>query len=255
MSSVIDRGQGVGCTTTEPGQRHREFVSQHGAKWGLAVLVAPLEWIRVHQGEVDEYQVVVCLEEVAGWCRDRGLKFSASVFEQACKPPSVDLAPDIQDWHAHVHQLLLEAFDIRLQPQLFVRTRNKGRAKPNRWPVCEMATLEPAPTRQHPQIWLKPASANHTSRVVIEIPKASAELVQLVADAVGAERYRIRLTTARTLMVVNEVPEAQPWALSSPFEEQVPYLLVMGRAVAQLRDWWNSLVRSQNESTPESTSL
>jgi hypothetical protein len=69
------------------GKRHRAFVANHQARWGLAVLVGPKEWISGHPTEADDYHLCVALEEVAQWCQQHGFAFQASVFQQACVPP------------------------------------------------------------------------------------------------------------------------------------------------------------------------
>ena len=123
------------------GERHRAFVESHSARWALAVLIGPKEWITGHPDEAADYHLCIPLEDVAQWCQQHDLEFQAAVFRQACAPPNFELAPDLQDWHTAVDNLLNEEFGLRLAPQRFVRTRNQGQAKPNRWASCELGTL------------------------------------------------------------------------------------------------------------------
>ena len=89
------------------GERHVAFRTS-GRKWCLAAVVAPKSWLDGHADEVRVYDIAVRLEELAGWCRDQpaNLNFCSSVFDQACRPPVIDFAPDLQDEPAGVlHQV------------------------------------------------------------------------------------------------------------------------------------------------------
>jgi len=83
-----------------------------------------------------------------------------------------------------VDSLFDEEFGIRLAPQRFVRTRNQGQAKPNRWVACERGTLTSVRGAKQPWIILKPASSNHPSRATIEVPKATTALAEHVSTHV-----------------------------------------------------------------------
>lgn len=225
------------------GRRHRDFVEESGARWRLAILIGPRAWIEGHPNEADEYHLSVALEELVEWCRAHAFGFRAAVFEQACRPPAFDLAPDLQDWHAKAARLLEDHLGVRLAPQRFVRTRNAGQVKPNRWASCDVGTLARPRGAEQPWIVLKPASANHTSRAAIELAKAPAQVVEAARSNAQRAGLELRLTSAGTLIVEQWVPEAHRWTLSSDFEEQVPHLLAIGGAALRLQTWWNALVR------------
>lgn len=224
------------------GQRHCDFAEKSDARWGLAVLIGPGAWIEGHAREADDYHLAVGLEDIAAWCRVHSSPFRAAVFEQACRPPVFEFAPDLQDWHASVNRLLFDQLGLRLAPQRFVRTRNAGQAKPNRWAICEVGTLERPGGAEQPLIYLRPASTNHTSRAALELPKAPAAVVDAARRHAPSHGLVVRITSANTLIVEWRVPAAHQWTLSRPFEEQVPFLLEVGRAALHLQTWWNALV-------------
>ena len=226
----------------DQGERHRAFVEGHTSRWGLAVLIGPKEWITGHPDEADEYHLCVHLEDVALWCQHHGFEFQASVFRQACVPPVFELAPDLQDWHTAVDSLFDEEFGIRLAPQRFVRTRNQGQAKPNRWVACELGTLTSVRGAEQPSIILKPASANHPSRATIEVPKATTALVEHVSTRATERGFAVRVTRSGTLLIEQHVPEATRWSVAATFDEQIVHLRAIGRAAIALRDWWNEMV-------------
>lgn len=223
------------------GARHRAYVDGQPATWGLAVLIAPRDWISGRPCEVDHYHLDVSLEDLAQWCDEHDFGFQASVFRQACTPPDFDVAPDLQDWHLAVDNLLAGEFGLRLAPQNYVRTRNHGKAKPNRWASCALGTLESIPGTESPQLRLKPASTNHPSRAAIEAPKASHDLVEAVSVLAVAHGFDVRVTSAGTLLVERYVPDAMAWTVTAPFEDQVDHLVAVGRAAMELCAWWNSM--------------
>jgi hypothetical protein len=215
------------------------FVGEYQSTWGVAALLAPRGWLQSHPSEADEYHLTVALEDIAEWCRKGSFAFRAAVFEQACRPPAVDLAPDLQDWHTAVDQLLFDQFGLRLAPQTYTRTRNAGQAKSNRWPSCHADTLLRPSGADQPWIVLKPASVKHESRAAISLVKAPPAVVDVVRQNAIASGLHVRMTPAGTLMVERRVPEAQPWAQASRFDEQVPHLLAVGEAACELQEWWN----------------
>lgn len=223
------------------GQRHRKFIESQQHRWGLAALIGPAKWITAYPVEADEFHLVIALEDVAQWCEGHGDDFRAAVFRQACVAPVFELAPDLQDWHTRVDRLFEEEFGIRLAPQRYERTKNQGQAKPNRWLACEQATLPAAPGAQQPWLMLRPASTNHPSRVVIEIPRAPASLVTQARASSSRSGLSVRVTKAGTLLIERHVAEASQWVVSAPFEEQVPSLMSMGHAILQLSAWWSEL--------------
>lgn len=230
------------------GERHRRFIEECESTWRLSVLIAPSVWIASHPSEVGQYHLAVSLEDVAAWCRGRCLTFQAAVFDQACKPPMIELAPDLQEWHASTGALLERHLGLRLAPQQRVRTRNPGQAKTNRWTSCASETLIQPVGAEQPWLYLRPSSANHTSRAAIDLPKAPPDLIEQVRrDAVG-RGFEVRITAARTLIVERLVPDAQSWSLASPFDEQVQHLLAVGAAGVLLRDWWNDLIDHRERS-------
>jgi hypothetical protein len=227
------------------GQRHRDFVQESDVRWGLAVLIGPNAWIKNHPAEANAYHLAVTLEDIAAWCTAQTFTFRAAVFEQACRPPVFGYAEDLQDWHAQVNRLLSDELGLTLAPQQFVRTSNLGQAKPNRWAQVDVGALARPAGAQQPQLFLKPASANHGSRAVIELPKAPVNVVHAAKIGAAAHGLSVRVTAPGTLMVERHEPAAGDWTLSQPFEEQMPHLLAVGRAADHLRIWWNTLVQNQ----------
>lgn len=229
------------------GQRHRTFVEGHGARWGLAVLIGPDQWIGAHSDEASEYHLTVALEDLAQWCEDHDFEFQASVFRQACVPRDFALAPDLQDWHTAVDNLLDEEFGLRLAPQRYVRTRNQGKARPNRWASCEIGTLTPISGVGQPWITLKPASANHPARAVIECVKAPTALVEAVSMRARDRGFAVRVTRSGTLLIEQHVLDAMGWTVADPFDDQVIHVRAVGRAAVELREWWNGSVSELEE--------
>lgn len=226
----------------DQGGRHRLFVEGHSSRWGLAVLVAPRVWMVGHATESAEYHLCVALEDIAEWCRQRGFMFQSSVFRQACVPPRHELAPDLQDWHTAVDRLLDDEFGLRLAPQRFVRTKNMGQAKAERWASCEKVTLTAVRGADHPWLTLKPASVNHTARVAIELGKAPPDLADQLAIRATEFGFGARITRAGTLLIERSVPEAARWTVGAPFEQQTESLRAVGHAAVAVRDWWNALI-------------
>lgn len=222
----------------DQGKRHRAFVESCGAEWGLALLIAPEQWITSQQDEARDYHFAVSLEEIAEWCDSRAFNFQAEVCRQACERPNFALAPDLQDWHTAVDNLLKEEVGLRLEPQRYVRARNEGRAKPNRWASCTSGTLEPLRGAGQPWLTLKPSSTNHPTRAVIEISKAPADLVERLSDAAHGAGFSVRVTRAGTLLVERHVLTADEWTVAAPFDDQIGHIREVGQAAIELREWW-----------------
>ena len=228
------------------GQRHLAFVESSDATWGLAVLVAPEAWIKSHPAETKDYHCSVSLEALEQWCRERHHRFHAAAFAQACTPRGVAPAPDLQDWFESARLVLRERLGLDLEPQRFVRTTNAGSAKPNRWISCERPTLRCPPRTRQPWLMLKPPSSNHPARAVIEIPKASESLIETAALA-AEPAFQTRMTRAGTLLIEYPVAAAAEWTVGSGFDEQIPHLVEVGRAAAELKAWWNDQVAPEFE--------
>ena len=164
------------------------------------------------------------------------------MFEQACQPPAIAPAPDLQEWQTSAEALLADRLGLRLAPQRRVRTQNLGQAKTNRWATCASETLIRLPGAEQPWLLLRPPPANHPSRAAIDLAKAAPELVEKVRRNAEGSGLQVRITSARTLIVERPVPEASDWSFASRFEEQAPHLLAVGAAALLLKNWWNELM-------------
>ena len=225
----------------DQGEHHRAFVEGRTSHWGLAVLIGPKELVTGRPDEAVEYHLCVHLEDVAvvppprlrapGICLPTGVRTTGL---RACAGTA---------GLAHRRgQLVRRGVGFGPAPQRFVRTKNQGQAKSNRWVECEMDTLTSVRGAEQPSIIMKPASANHPSRATIEVPKATTPLVEHLSTRATERGFTVRVTRSGTLVIVKHVPEATRWSVAATFDEQIVHLRAIGRAAIALHNWSNRMV-------------
>lgn len=237
---------------TRQGERHRRFVEGSGADFFAAVLVAPQAWLAGHHEEVSSYHVAVSLEDIAEWHEGQdepGARWRGRVFRQAAaQRHDFEVADDLNDWCREFDQRIFEIAELRLEPQIRLRTRVSGRALSGRFIWCEAATLESL-AGCDATLFFKTASAKRPGRASIDIsglPDDQAQrLLRCVQSDDGLPAAVSAYTTPSGTVIVEACPtEAKGLTMTQSVGQQEPAVAAVAQAAAGLRDWWNRLVEN-----------